>query len=560
MADEFTLHSSMDLPTTEFNFARKDFVYIPDNNNGSYSSGSIILDLASVANSNKYISWKESTLLIPIVLNIQHSSATGFSTSANNAYALSLLNGVHHLFNSISLQLANNEIVAVQSFSNVLQNFKILSSFSPADVENLGATMLFQEDTANAFNFDATASANGLGLSNNNIVSTTGGGLDNFTPALASASAGLTFNKGRATRMQYTSLNAVDTNSVTTNFVTANTLTTVMKNSVVERSQQSITYHITAEICMRWLHDYFLKCPMMKNSYYKLIINTHLPTTATLVTATGTATYNTATVNSPYGVCPFQVSPLSTDSTTGLGLSAVTGVQTMSVKMGISSVTGTYVNVLAHPLSSCRLYACLLTPTPLYEQIYLKNPVKQLLYNDYLSYNTMTNIVSGGTVNQLLTPSLSRLRTLYLFPFLSASANGNSGLQQMNSPFDSCPSVCAPYAYLTNLQVQLSGMNIYQEVKTMRFQNFLEEVRPKNSINGGLLAGLSSGLIDCNAYNTTYPVIVVDLSRKNVEDDDIAKSVLVSFINSSRRTLDILGIIEYEKALNLNVEVGSIVL
>ena len=525
MADDFTLHSSMDLPTTEFNFARKDFVYIPDNNNGSYSSGSIILDLASVANSNKYISWKESTLISPIVLNIQHSSDTGFSTSANNAYALSLLNGVHHLFNSISLQLANNEIVAVQSFSNVLQNFKILSSFSPADVENLGAIMLFAEDTANAFNFDATASANGLGLSNNNIVSTTGGGLDNFTPALGSANAGLTYNKGRATRMQYTSLNAVDTNNVTTNFVTPNTLTTVMKNS-----------------------------------YYKLIINTHLPTTATLVTATGTATYNTATVNSPYGVCPFQVSPLSTDSTTGLGLSAVTGIQTMSVKMGISSVTGTYVNVLAHPLSSCRLYACLLTPTPLYEQIYLKNPVKQLLYNDYLSYNTMTNIVPGGTVNQLLTPSLSRLRTLYLFPFLSASANGNSGLQQMNSPFDSCPSVCAPYAYLTNLQVQLSGMNIYQEVKTMRFQNFLEEVRPKNSINGGLLAGLSSGLIDFNYYNTSYPVIVVDLSRKNVEDDDIAKSVLVSFINSSKRTLDILGIIEYEKCVNLNVEVGSIVL
>jgi hypothetical protein len=192
MADEFILQSSMDLPTTEFNFARKDFVYVPDNNNGSYSSGSIILDLASVANSNKYLNWKESTLIVPIVLNIQHATATGFTTSSNNAYACSLLNGVHHLFNSISLQLANNEIVAVQSFSNVLQNFKILSSFSPADVENLGATMLFAEDTANAFNYDSGAGANGLGLSNNNIVSSTGGSLDNFTPALASATAGLT--------------------------------------------------------------------------------------------------------------------------------------------------------------------------------------------------------------------------------------------------------------------------------------------------------------------------------------------------------------------------------
>jgi uncharacterized protein (DUF608 family) len=67
-------------------------------------------------------------------------------------------------------------------------------------------------------------------------------------------------------------------------------------------------------------------------------------------------------------------------------------------------------------------------------------------------------------------------------------------------------------------------------------------------------------LIDENYYNTSYPVIVVDLSRKNAEDDDIAKSVLVSFINSSKQKLDILAIIEFEKALNLNVEVGSIVL
>jgi hypothetical protein len=130
----------------------------------------------------------------------------------------------------------------------------------------------------------------------------------------------------------------------------------------------------------------------------------------------------------------------------------------------------------------------------------------------------------------------------------------------MNSPFDGAPGNLCPYAYLTNLQVQLSGMNIYQEVKSYRFSNFLEEIRPKNSINGGLLAGLSNGLIDENYYNTSYPVVVVDLSRKNAEDDDIAKSVLVSFINSSKQKLDVLAIIEFEKCININVEIGSIVL
>ena len=130
----------------------------------------------------------------------------------------------------------------------------------------------------------------------------------------------------------------------------------------------------------------------------------------------------------------------------------------------------------------------------------------------------------------------------------------------MNSPFDGAPGNLCPYAYLTNLQDQLSGMNIYQEVKSYRFSNFLEEVRGKKEINGGLLAGLSNGLISEFDYNSSYPVIVVDLSRKNAEQYDVAQSVLVSFINSCKRTIDVLAIIEFEKALNLNVEVGSIVL
>jgi hypothetical protein len=198
--------------------------------------------------------------------------------------------------------------------------------------------------------------------------------------------------------------------------------------------------------------------------------------------------------------------------------------------------------------------------TPALERQYLSSPVKKMLYNDILTYNNIQNIASGASVNSLLTPSLSRLRTLYIFPFITKSANGTLAIHPMNSPWDSAPGTCSPFSYISNLNVQLSGINIYLENKSYRFQNFLEETRPKNSINGGLQLGLSSGLISQSFFDSNYPVVTIDLSRHPMESDDIAKSVSVSFTNQASKAMDYICIIEYEKQLNLNVEVGAIVI
>ena len=121
MADEFVLHSSMNLPETSFDINRKDFVWVTDSNNGSYSSGQIQLDLSTFANSNRYLNWKESHLVIPIVLTMSDDSTT-IDTGVENNFALSLKNGVHNLINSMSLMLTNNEVISVQSFNNLLVN------------------------------------------------------------------------------------------------------------------------------------------------------------------------------------------------------------------------------------------------------------------------------------------------------------------------------------------------------------------------------------------------------------------------------------------------------
>ena len=101
---------------------------------------------------------------------------------------------------------------------------------------------------------------------------------------------------------------------------------------------------------------------------------------------------------------------------------------------------------------------------------------------------------------------------------------------------------------------------MYPEPKTYRYLNFLEESHGGNSIDGALVNSLSSGLLSQHDYDTTYGVVVVDLSRHDVSQDDIAKSVSVSFNNGSVVTMDYICIISYARQLNVNIETGSLVL
>ena len=127
MADEFTWASSVSPQDTDFQFDSRQYIFVPDQNSQSYPNGQISLDLAGLSNSGKWIDWKQSFLTIPLVLNI-NSSAVAFATAnTENAFAASLKNHVYHLIHSMSLQITNNDVVNLTSFSNLDINYKILN-------------------------------------------------------------------------------------------------------------------------------------------------------------------------------------------------------------------------------------------------------------------------------------------------------------------------------------------------------------------------------------------------------------------------------------------------
>ena len=103
MADETTLANSMEPQITEFPFSNRQFAWIPDSNNSSYANGQIVFDCASLANSGKFISWENSFITIPLVLDVNMSVVT--TASVENVFAVSLKNGYHKLINSLSVEI-----------------------------------------------------------------------------------------------------------------------------------------------------------------------------------------------------------------------------------------------------------------------------------------------------------------------------------------------------------------------------------------------------------------------------------------------------------------------
>ena len=93
------------------------------------------------------------------------------------------------------------------------------------------------------------------------------------------------------------------------------------------------------------------------------------------------------------------------------------------------------------------------------------------------------------------------------------------------------------------------------------FEEFLQEVRGSNAINGGIPLGLSSGLLSQNDWENAYRYCYIDLSRRiSQSNDDIARSIQLSYINAAAYVSDYIFIIGFEKQIVLSTSTGALII
>lgn len=513
---------------------------VTDSNLGNYSSGQVKFNLNQLATSSSYIDWKKSHLVIPITLAVASTKADGLvgNTPYSHYYA-TLKSSFTSLLDSIVLSINNTEVVSkTGSLMNIPMYFNLLTSFDRNDVDALGASIGFIPDSVESFRFVHNTTANpptGRGELNNQL----GGAPISFAPSFAA-------NTGRNWRHYKTVTSLLD--DVTKEFFTAGRMNTSHKSYCDANAASGLmSNHIECCIPLRYIHSVFGALPLMRGSSVQLLVNTHLPSTASFTTTAAGTDFDLGnnvarSSSSPNGFLPFIVC----DPATALNSAAA---QTITVKCNVGNIFN----------SQCQLRLSLCELNPEFESRLIKSPMKQVNYRDWYCFpNQTVGVASGSSINQMLSVNIPKMRRLLIVPKVAVNGAVAEWVDAYQSPWTSAGCTTTP-ALITNLQVMLSGKPVYQSPLAYSWEQFLLEVEGCNSISGSVEDGLRAGLIDRQGFESIYGFTVVNLSRKDSADDVIEKTIQISFTNNSTKAMTYSYFIEYERGWEIDVVSGKIV-
>jgi len=241
-------------------------------------------------------------------------------------------------------------------------------------------------------------------------------------------------------------------------------------------------------------------------------------------------------------------------------------------------ITGTPgIQLQTNIIRSIYLYIPAYTFNPTFEQAYLSSPVKQIKYTDIYQYQVL-GIPSNGMLNNLLTNGIANVKSVLVLPFFSSTAanitplpvpgranailSSNTGFTQgipvYQSPFDTAGcGTTSPLAHLTNFNIQVSGQNAIYNLQRYNFEQFNNQLYGQNAVNGGLTDGITSSLIDRQAFDLSYCYYYVNIERMLPVEQSVPKSIQLVGQNLSANAMDYICFIEYGTEVSIDALTGS---
>ncbi len=565
-------------------FVKKDFVNILDNMNGNYSSNQSVIDTSAISNSNKYASYREAFILCPMLLTVASTTPASNAnfvpaTAATSAdYSVGLKNWFGNIIHSMTLDLQGSTIIQQTAFSNMWNSFKLMTSLSWDDVKTMGPSIGFYPDDALSWSFQVGAdSTNGRRVCNN----TNFGGTNALQTVVSAAFNNyktILGNEGFLRRQQYINYDVdgdIDAGAGATtyaNLLTAQGAVNLWK-SYISTKRDGVNagvcglfqISISAIIYLKHLHSFFNYIPLLKGIYMRLTLNLNNSSVAfTCTGGAGTAYALNSVSNAVGGVVPIMLASKLASNGGAVAFGNTTFRANLSVgarclDSQITSLNGG--NVEGTLARSMYLYVPLYSFNPVFESAYLSSPVKKIDYTDIYQYQ-ITNIAAGAQINSLVTNGIAGIQSVLCIPYHSASTNdvltGGGFLPAYQSPFD--PSGCgpsSPLAFLNNFNVVVSGQNVIYNTVRYSFEEWTQQVYGARSVNGGMIDGLTSGLIGQQDWEMEYCYHYVDCSRMLSVEESVPKSVSITGQNQSAQTLDLMVFVEYKTSVSVDCLSGS---
>jgi hypothetical protein len=606
---ELSRESKKEMPPV---FTDKQFLYVNDQNNGSYS-GQIVLNTTSLSNNGAYVDYKEAYLVIPTVLQITSPTLTVASVPLD--FSVCLKAGYWNLLHSMSIELNGSSVQQQTGFMNLYTSFKNLTTWSEDDIKCWGKVTGFCPDTADSWVYNtAVASAtnvlagNGTGLSNNrtsfavpiNGIGSYNAGLDciGYTSNVilgtestsSSDSVYACVNQGMMQRMKWLNFQ-VDATSSLTGSISANKVallgydasrTRSLFKGYVASTATSRAIVFPAIVRLKDVSDLFSKLPMMKGASFTFYINTNqclckFSQAAVGVTAAGIFTSHGSlqlteppTMLGGGGTCPIMLASASAgqglSNAVAIGLAAPVGA--VAGQVAVSIVKTQFPSItpeVSAPITSVRLYAPCYTMTAQNEQAYLADAEKVISYEDIFQYQFNNTV---GSFNFLVSNGLPGLKSVVVMPFLPQASNGTVGgagiyaggalSSSLLSPFSSSGGTPDPVA-LTNLNCQISGRNLLNDNEQYDFQAFTQQLALSNQLNGGITTGLTSGLIGLDEFDNLYRYYYFDASRGRPGEAGVPRSIQIlgEVVNSATFGVNLFVFATFTRNIKINVGTGA---
>jgi hypothetical protein len=576
----FQFNFEHDQQPTENSYPISDvqWIYINDINQGNYSNGYINFTNVSVIGSDvsKQYLWSQGYLAIPYTITVVPTGMQFFADDSNvNALSIksyaSFIDWVSVKFNGVSCTR--------NSYYNHLVMNERIKTYNTDKYSLYGDLMAHSWDNGLGISYSAT-----IGERNNNTLPQT-------TLERGNNPANIV-NQGHLNRCAKTNIDITNINnsSLSSFFGTQTSLlNTENQNCLVYNAADGLVYQGVATIPLSELHDFFKNMPSVASSTgFELRLQSNVSRENSYTTRYGAIPINSAAngaglvpnipdlVTSQQIVghcCPFLLSNPSggtaiTCGSTGLAINntaAINAGSTITVKacIGWLNTTGQLNTEGKYPGSAgnpCRIYL----PSVNYNNDYIKQIIQQpqysLKYEDYYC-DIDEGKIQGSSVSRLFNVQLSRVRNLYIIPFLS----GGAFPSPFNSPISSAPLTASP-CRLKNFNIQIGGSNVFSEPQNFNYQFYNNNTLSiMADINGNSLKSkFFSGQISKSMWENGYNVYSINLEKVT---DEITDSLMKSFQliyqiedNTSQTKLkyDFYYIITYQSELSLDRTTGTV--
>jgi len=359
-----------------------------------------------------------------------------------------------------------------------------------------------------------------------------------------------------------------------------------------------IQYSIVGAIYLKHIHSFFNMCPLLKGVFMKLTLNLN-NSSSTIKCAqvqAGAGAFLpagmqcSAVSNAVGGVNPIMIAsactsngsaPLISSVATSTAAGQITYTLTANLSVGATCLDQTLTSVTGGTGSgllskSIYLYVPAMTFNPTFEQAYLSNSVKQIKYTDVYQYQIL-NVAANGLMNNLVTNGISNIKSVLILPFFSSTTADSGtvftnrfgvlnstntgfikGVPVFQSPFDTAGTgTTSPLSHLTQFNVQISGQNAIYNTQRYIWEEFNHQLYGQNAVNGGLTDGITSSLIDRQAFDLNYCYYYVNVERMLPVEMSVPKSVQILGTNVSSKAMDYFVFVEYGVEIQIDALTGA---